>query len=141
MLSIGLCIANTEVVEYNSGMTSKGQASLKDLQAMIRKFVDDRDWDQFHNPKDLSISLALEAAEVLEHFQWKNDEEVHKHSVDKKVEVGEELADVFYWILLIANKLDIDLVDAFEKKMTKNNTKYPIEKSRGNHKKYTEHAA
>jgi dCTP diphosphatase len=122
---------------YNSAM-AKHEVSLKDLQAMIRKFVDDRDWDQFHNPKDLSISLSLEAAEVLEHFQWKNDEEMARHSIEKKVEVGEELADVFYWVLLIANKLDINLVDAFEKKLAKNETKYPVEKAKGSHKKYTE---
>lgn len=112
--------------------------SLADLQAMIRKFCDDRDWDQFHNPKDLSISLALEAAEVMEHFQWKNADEMAKHIKHKKGEVGEELADVFYWVLLLANKLDIDLVEAFQKKMDKNEAKYPIEKAKGSHKKYTE---
>lgn len=114
------------------------QSSLSDLQKQIRNFCDDRDWDQFHNPKDLSISLALEAAEVMEHFQWKNAEEMDKHSKDKKVELGEELADVFYWVLLLANKLDIDLVDAFDKKMIKNEEKYPISKAKGSHKKYTE---
>ena len=119
-------------------MANQSDSSLSDLQVMIRKFIDDRDWDQFHNPKDLSISLSLEAAEVLEHFQWKNNEEMARHSVDKKDEVGEELADVFYWVLLLANKLDINLVDAFEKKMAKNAAKYPIEKSKGSHKKYTE---
>jgi len=117
---------------------SKTEVSLKDLQSMIRKFCDDRDWDQFHNPKDLSISLALEAAEVMEHFQWKNAEEMAEHSINKKHEVGEELADVFYWVLLLANKLDIDLVSAFEKKMAKNEAKYPVEKAKGSHKKYTE---
>lgn len=116
----------------------KSDKSLAELQKMIRKFVDDRDWDQFHNPKDLSISLALEAAEVLEHFQWKNADEMAKHSVDRKGEVGEELADVFYWVLLLANKLDINLVDAFQKKMDKNEAKYPVEKAKGSHKKYTE---
>ena len=105
---------------------------------MIRQFVDERDWNQFHNPKDLSISLSLEAAEVMEHFQWKNPEEMAKHSIDKKDDVGEELADVFYWVLLLANKLDIDLVDAFKKKMDKNRAKYPVAKAKGSHKKYTE---
>jgi dCTP diphosphatase len=112
--------------------------SLADLQQQIRKFCDDRNWDQFHNPKDLSISLALEAAEVLEHFQWKNTEEMARHIVDRKEAVGEELADVFYWLLLLANKLDLDLVDAFEAKMKKNEAKYPVEKAKGSHKKYTE---
>jgi dCTP diphosphatase len=119
-------------------MTKKGEVTLKDLQILIRKFCDDRDWDQFHNPKDLAISLSLESAEVLEHFQWKNAEEMLKHAKEKKIEVGEELADVFYWTLLLANKLDIDLVNAFEKKMKKNAIKYPVEKAKGSHKKYTE---
>lgn len=116
----------------------KNSKSLEELQLLIRKFCDDRDWDQFHNPKDLSISLALEAAEVMEHFQWKNPEEMAAHIEDYKAEVGEELADVFYWVLLLANKLDINLVDAFEKKMQKNEAKYPIAKAKGSHKKYTE---
>lgn len=119
---------------------SRDEASLEDLQKKIRKFCDDRDWDQFHNPKDLSISLALEAAEVLEHFQWKNDAEMAKHSIDKKDEVGEELADVLYWVLLLANKLDLDLSGAFQKKMGINQSKYPIKKARGSHQKYTEFA-
>jgi len=119
-------------------MTSIDETSLKDLQKMIRKFCDDRDWDQFHNPKDLAISLSLEAAEVMEHFQWKNDSEMKQHALNAKDDVGEELADVFYWVLLLANKLDIDLVNAFNKKMIKNESKYPINKAKGSHKKYTE---
>jgi dCTP diphosphatase len=119
-------------------MTEKSDESLKNLQKAIRKFCDDRDWDQFHNPKDLSISLALEAAEVMEHFQWKNTEEMESHVKKNKKEVGDELADVFYWVLLLANKLDIDLVSAFKEKMLKNAEKYPIEKSKGSHKKYTD---
>jgi dCTP diphosphatase len=119
-------------------MTSNTEQSLQDLQLKIRKFCDDRDWDQFHNPKDLSISLILEASEVLEHFQWKNAEEMAAHTKDKKAEVGEELADVFYWVLLLANKLDLDLVKAFNAKMAKNEKKYPVEKAKGSHKKYTD---
>ena len=118
-------------------MTSK-QRSFDELQAMIRKFVDDRNWDQFHNPKDLSISLSLEASEVLEHFQWKNDEEMAEHAKNHKNDVGEELADVLYWTLLLANKLDVDLSEVFKAKMQKNEAKYPVEKARGSHKKYTE---
>jgi dCTP diphosphatase len=112
--------------------------TLSELQAEIRKFCDDRDWDQFHNPKDLAISLSLEAAEVLEHFQWKNADEIAKHVKDKKTDVSEELADVFYWVLLLSNKLDIDLVEAFEAKMVKNVSKYPVVKAKGSHKKYNE---
>ncbi len=109
-----------------------------DLQHMIRSFVDERDWDQFHNPKDLSISLALEAAEVMEHFQWKNDDEMRAHTAEHKDDVAAEIADVFYWVLLLANKLDVDLADAFEKKMAHNAAKYPVVKARGSHKKYTQ---
>ena len=113
------------------------KSDIAELQKMIRTFVDERDWDQFHNPKDLSISLALEAAEVMEHFQWKSDEEIKAHIVNKKTAVGEELADVFYWVLLLANKMDIDLTEAFKEKMKQNAAKYPIEKAKGSHKKYT----
>lgn len=131
-------VAERAVTIYSIAMTQQDEFSLKDLQAMIRKFVDDRDWDQFHNPKDLSISLALEAAEVLEHFQWKDADEMAEHIRSNKQDIGEELADVFYWILLLANKLDVDLVDAFRDKMDKNHAKYPVDKSKGSHKKYTE---
>ncbi|MET0779701.1 MAG: nucleotide pyrophosphohydrolase [Candidatus Saccharimonadales bacterium] len=115
--------------------------SLNDLQKIIRKFCDDRDWDQFHNPKDLSISMMLEAGEVLEHFQWKNLEEMATYSKEHKSDIAEEVADVFYWVLLLSNKLDIDLVEAFQKKMVKNEQKYPIDKAKGSHKKYTELSA
>ena len=125
-------------MSYNPNMTRQGDDSLKELQAMIRQFVDDRDWDQFHNPKDLAISLSLEAAEVLEHFQWKNTEEMANHIKKMKTEVGEEIADVFYWVLLLANKLDLDLMGAFKDKMEKNQIKYPVTKAKGSHKKYTE---
>ncbi|MEO5949865.1 MAG: nucleotide pyrophosphohydrolase [Candidatus Saccharimonadales bacterium] len=119
-------------------MDDSQNKSLADMQVMIRKFCDDRNWDQFHNPKDLSISLSLEAAELLEHFQWKNEDEIHIHMEKHKDEVAAELADVFYWVLLMANKLEINLVEAFDHKMIKNEEKYAIDQSKGSHKKYTE---
>lgn len=131
-------VVKTEVIGYNPDMEDRSGRSLEELQAMIRQFVDDRDWNQFHNPKDLAISLSLEAAEVMEHFQWKSPEEMAEHMRQNKNEVGDELADVFYWVLLLANKLDVDLVDAFKKKMDKNREKYPITKAKGVHLKYTE---
>ena len=112
--------------------------SISDLQKQIRKFCDDRNWDQFHNPKDLAISLSLEASEVLEHFQWKNEQEITEYINNHKSEIGNELADVLYWILLIANKVDLDLVNAFDKKMRINESKYPVEKAKNKHSKYTE---
>lgn len=113
-------------------------SEIKLLTASITKFRDERDWKQFHNPKDLAISLTLEAAEVLEHFQWKSPKEIEEHIIKNKAEIGEELADVLYWVLLLGNDLDIDLADAFQKKMVKNAQKYPLEKARGSHAKYTE---
>lgn len=113
-------------------------SDIADLQKRIRAFVNERDWDQFHNPKDLAISLSLEAAEVLEHFQWKNEKEMNEHIKYRKDDVGEEIADVLYWVLLLSNKVDLNLADAFEKKMQKNEAKYPAEKAKGSHRKYTE---
>jgi len=113
-------------------------SDIQSLQAKIAKFVEERDWSQFHNPKDLAISLSLEASEVLEHFQWKNSEEMLKHVQEHKEDVADELADVLYWVLLMANYLDIDVVAASERKLLKNATKYPVEKAKGNHKKYTD---
>lgn len=115
-----------------------GMADLNDLQIAIVKFRDARDWKQFHNPKDMAISLALEAAEVLEHFQWKTPEEIEQHLKASKTDLSEELVDVLYWVLLMSHDLDIDLTKEFNNKMAKNDRKYPIEKSKGSHKKYNE---
>jgi NTP pyrophosphatase (non-canonical NTP hydrolase) len=111
---------------------------LDKLQEMVVQFRDERNWKQFHNPKDLAISLVLEATEFLEHFQWKTEEEIKQHLKTKKDDVAEELADVLYWVLLIANDLDIPINDTFVKKMIKNQAKYPINKAKGKHTKYTE---
>lgn len=103
----------------------------------ILAFRDARNWKQFHNHKDMAISLALEAAEVLEHFQWKNTEEIEAYIKSNKEEIGEELADVLYWVLLMANDADINLDKALEGKMKKNEEKYPVEKSKDKHTKYS----
>lgn len=111
---------------------------IKELQKLIVKYRDDRDWKQFNNPKDLAISLTLEATEVLEHFQWKSKEEIDEYLVSHKDKVAEELSDVFYWILLMCHDLEIDLPNALREKMKENEKKYPVEKVKGTHKKYTE---
>lgn len=111
---------------------------IQSLQEKVIAFRDARNWKQFHNPKDSAISLVLEATEVLEHFQWKNAAEMGEHVETAKEEISDELADTFYWILLIANDLNIDLAQAIEIKLLKNEKKYPVEKSKNNHKKYTE---
>jgi NTP pyrophosphatase (non-canonical NTP hydrolase) len=111
---------------------------IKELTDRIISFRNARDWKQFHNPKDLALSLVLESAEVMEHFQWKSLEEMEKYVVDKKDDIGEELADVLYWVLLMSNDLNIDILAALENKIKKNEDKYPVEKAKGNAKKYTE---
>lgn len=113
-------------------------SDLEELQRKVVEFRDARDWKQFHNPKDLALSLVLEGAELLEHFQWKNSEEIKKHLEKNKDEVSEELMDILYWVLLIANDLEISVKKEFNKKLNKNKKKYPIRKARGKHTKYTE---
>lgn len=102
------------------------------------EFREARDWKQFHNPKDLALSLCLESAEVLEHFQWRNGPELEEYLRKHKDDIGEELSDVLYWIILLSHDLDIDILEALDRKMDKNETKYSVEKAKGNHKKYTE---
>jgi len=109
---------------------------IKKLTEKIIKFRDKRDWKKFHNPKDLALSLTLEAAEVLEHFQWKSPEEIVEYIRTNKDEVGEELADVLYWILLMSHDLELDILEALERKIQKNQEKYPLEKAKGKHTKY-----
>ena len=117
-------------------VTIRAMSDIKKLIGEISNFRDVRDWKQFHNPKDCAISLSLEASEVLEHFQWKNPEEIKKYVETNKDEVSEELADVLYWVLLMSGDLNIDIVKAFDKKMLKNTKKYPVNKAKGKHTKY-----
>ena len=111
--------------------------NINDLTKRIIAFRDDRDWQQFHNAKDVALSLVLEASEVMEHFQWKNKEEIEKYIKTNKADISEELADVLYWVLLMSHDLKIDVLDALEKKIKKNEEKYPVEKAKGRHTKYT----
>lgn len=102
----------------------------------IEKFRTERDWHQFHNLKDMALSLVLESSEVLEHFQWKNGAEVRRYAEDSKDDIGEELADVLYWVLLMSHDLEIDILKALRSKIEKNAKKYPISKSKGKYDKY-----
>lgn len=111
-------------------------SDIKKLTNKILEFRNKRNWSKFHNPKDMALSLSLEAAEVLEHFQWKNGEEIEEYIKSHKDEVGEELADVLYWVLLMAHDLDVDIIEAVEKKMEKNEKKYPVDKAEGVATKY-----
>lgn len=113
-------------------------SDIKKLAKKIIAFRDARDWKQFHNPKDLALSLMLEAAEVGEHFQWKNEKETKEYIKTHKKEIADELADVLYWVLLMSNDMGIDIVKASENKLKETAKKYPISKSKGKHSKYNQ---
>lgn len=113
---------------------------MKDLDILLRrlkKFRDERDWMQFHNHKDMALSVVLEATEVLEHFQWKSPREVEEYARKHKTEIAEELADVLKYLVELADNLGVDIVEAALKKLKKDAAKYPIAKARGKHTKYT----
>lgn len=101
----------------------------------VLKFRDDRDWKQFHNPKDLAISISLEAAELLEIFQWSAEDVKCEKKMDK---IKEELADVMNYCILMADTCGLDLDEIIQEKIKKNNEKYPVEKAYGSKEKYTE---
>ena len=107
-------------------------SDIKELQLAIARFSEERDWDQFHNGKDLALGLSIEASELLEAYLWKSPEDVN---VDK---VKEELADVLNYALQIATKYDLDIKQIVMEKLAKNALKYPVEKAKGSAKKYDE---
>jgi NTP pyrophosphatase (non-canonical NTP hydrolase) len=114
-------------------MASDDATTLADLRVLVRRFVDERDWRQFHSPKNLSMSLAIEAAELMEHFQWIDVAESRAAASDpqKLAAIREELADVLCYSLALANELDIDVASAVRDKMVKNAAKYPADVYRG----------
>lgn len=120
----------------NLQMYLKGQEKMKqETIKEILKFRDDRDWKQFHNPKDLAISISLEAAELLEIFQWSAEDVVCHEKMDR---IKEELADVINYCVLMADACGLDLDEIIREKIKKNREKYPVEKSYGSKEKYTE---
>lgn len=120
----------------NLQMYLKGQEKMKqETIKEILKFRDDRDWKQFHNPKDLAISISLEAAELLEIFQWSAEDAVCHEKMDR---IKEELADVINYCVLMADACGLDLDEIIREKIKKNREKYPVEKSYGSKEKYTE---
>jgi NTP pyrophosphatase (non-canonical NTP hydrolase) len=114
-------------------------SDLQRLRALVRTFVDERDWDQFHTPKNLSAALSVEAAELLEHFQWLKVGDAAELGADKLVEVRHEMADVLVYLVRLADKLEVDLFSAVEEKMVLNRAKYPAEQVRGDARKYYEY--
>lgn len=109
------------------------------IRKRVRQFVVERDWDQFHSPKNLSMALIVEAAELVEHFQWLTEEQSGSLSPEKLAEVELELADIQIYLISLAEKLKLDLVAAAGKKLALNAQKYPVDKARGNSKKYSEY--
>ncbi|MFG0215701.1 nucleotide pyrophosphohydrolase [Brevibacillus porteri] len=114
---------------------SKTESNMNSIITKVIRFRDERDWKQFHNPKDLAISLSLEASELLENFQWKSSEEaITKNSENIKA----ELADILIYSILLANELNLNIEEIILEKLARNELKYPIEKAYGTNKKYTE---
>ena len=113
--------------------------SLRSLTKRIIAFRDARDWKQFHNPKDSAIALVSEAVEVLDELKWKNEKEIEEYLKTRKSKIGDELCDVLFWVLLMIHDLDVDLEKQFFSKMEENAKKYPKEKVKGKHNKYTEY--
>ena len=108
------------------------------LRDELRRFAADRDWDQFHSPKNLASALSVEAAELLEPFQWLSEEQSRQLTAEQLTAVREEMADVLLYLVRLADKLDVDLVEAAREKILRNSARYPVEKARGSSRKYTD---
>lgn len=101
------------------------------LSQRLREFAQAREWEQFHSPKNLAMALIVEAAELVEHFQWLKEDQSYKMSDQKREEIAMEMADIFIYLLRIAERLDVDLVDATNRKIEINEGRYPVEESKG----------
>ena len=112
---------------------------MKELRDTIRDFNNQRDWEQFHSPKNLAMALTVEASELLEHFQWLTQEQSRNLSSIKKEKISEEIGDILIYLVNLADKLDIDPLQAAKNKVKKNQKKYPVDKSRGKSLKYNEY--
>jgi dCTP diphosphatase len=113
--------------------------TLSEIAERIRRFRDERDWAQFHNPKDMAIAISLEAGELLEHFLWKAPDEVDSRVESHRTEIEEEIADIAIYLTELADNLDIDLLEAMDLKIARNEEKYPVEQVRGSSRKYNEY--
>ncbi len=112
--------------------------SIADLTARIRSFVAARDWEQFHNPKDMAVAIAAEAGELMQHFVWQQPGQVEKRAVEKREEIASEIADVAILLFEMADLLGMKLGEVMEAKIARNEERYPADKSRGNNLKYNE---
>jgi dCTP diphosphatase len=112
---------------------------MEQLKARLRQFAAEREWGQFHSPKNLAIALSVEVAEILEHFQWLTDAESNQIAEDVRLKLKDEIGDVLIYLVRLADKLDIDPIEAALEKNEKNKLKYPVQLVRGKSKKYTEY--
>lgn len=113
-------------------------SEIESLVLALRDFARARDWEQFHSPKNLAAALSVEAAELLEHFQWLTDAQSRALNGDKRAQVAEEVADVLLYLLQLSDKLGIDPLEAARAKLEVNAEKYPVDRARGSSRKYTE---
>ena len=114
----------------------KKDFSLEEIYKIITGFRKERDWEKFHNPKNLAISISLEAGELLEHFQWQDLKDSLKYSENNKEKISSEIADILVYVLYLCNDLNIDISESIKKKIEENEKKYPVDKSKGNSTKY-----
>ena len=116
------------------------KTTVSQLKDKVKKFCEDRDWNKYHNAKDLAIGIITESSELLEYFRFKSEKEIEEifNSPEKKEKISEEVVDILYFLLRLAQKYNIDLATSLDKKMDKNKKKYPINKAKGSNKKYTE---
>jgi dCTP diphosphatase len=112
---------------------------MNDLRDKLRQFAAERDWDQFHSPRNLAVALSVEASELLEHFQWLTDAQSKQLPPEKRELVRDEMADVLLYLIRLADKLEVDLLEAAAKKIEKNAIKYPAGLVRGSMKKYSDY--
>jgi len=116
------------------------ETNIQELKEQVKKFCEDRDWDQFHSAKELAIGIITESSELLEHFRFKSEEEINDmfENEEKKQKISEEMADVLYFLVRLSQKHNVDLTTELTKKIKKNEERYPIDKAKGSNKKYTE---
>jgi len=121
-------------------MMEDDKTTISELKEVVKKFCEERDWDQFHNPKDLAIGISTEANELLALFRFKRESEIKDIILDpkKRDEIGEELADILYFVLRFAQMNSFDLSEELKRKIIKNNERYPVSKAKGSNKKYNE---
>ena len=133
---------NTIIILVFGGypINNDNDTKISDLKNIVKTFSDERDWDQYHNAKDLAIGIVTESSELLQIFRFKSEKQIDEmfENQIKRKEICHEISDTFYFLIRLAQRYDIDLTTELREKMTKNEIKYPIEKSKGSNKKYSE---